>query len=57
MSTPASSDRPPEPAWVRVVNEKIKAIRLGFIVIKVHDGQVVLVEATEQTKFDLNPKT
>lgn len=46
-----------ERAWARVVIEKIRGLRFGTVQIKVHEAQVVLVEATEQTRFDLAPKT
>ncbi len=42
-----------EEAWVRIVGEKVRALRFGTVHIKVHEAQVVLVESTEQTRFDL----
>ncbi len=45
-----------EQAWTRVVVEKVRALRFGTVHIKVHEAQVVLVEATEQTRFDLGAK-
>ena len=45
-----------EQAWTRVVVEKVRGLRYGNVQIKVHESQVVLVEATEQTRFDLPPK-
>ncbi len=45
-----------EQAWTRVVVEKVRALRYGTVHIKVHEAQVVLVEATEQTRFDLAAK-
>ncbi len=45
-----------EQAWTRVVVEKVRALRYGNVQIKVHESQVVLVEATEQTRFDLASK-
>jgi hypothetical protein len=50
---PATDD----PAWLRVVVERARALRYGSIQIKVHDSQVVLVESTEQTRFDLERRT
>jgi hypothetical protein len=46
-----------EQAWTRVVVEKVRALRFGTVHIKVHEAQVVLVEATEQTRFDLGTKS
>jgi hypothetical protein len=46
-----------EQAWTRVVLEKVRALRYGTVHIKIHEAQVVLVEATEQTRFDLAAKT
>lgn len=46
-----------EQSWTRVVVEKVRALRFGTIHIKVHEAQVVLVEATEQTRFDLVART
>jgi hypothetical protein len=45
-----------EQAWTRVVVEKVRALRYGNVQIKVHESQVVLVEATEQTRFDIASK-
>jgi hypothetical protein len=45
-----------EQAWTRVVVEKVRALRYGNVQIKVHESQVVLIEATEQTRFDLASK-
>ena len=45
-----------EQAWTRVVVEKVRALRYGTVHIKVHEAQVVLIEATEQTRFDLAAK-
>jgi hypothetical protein len=46
-----------EQDWTRVVVEKVRALRYGTVHIKVHEAQVVLVESTEQTRFDLAAKT
>jgi hypothetical protein len=45
-----------EQAWTRVVVEKVRGLRYGTVHIKVHEAQVVLIEATEQTRFDLAAK-
>jgi hypothetical protein len=56
----ASAPRPAldelDPAWTRVVVQKVRSLRYGSVHIKVHDAQVVLVEATEQTRFELTAK-
>ena len=43
-------------AWVRVIIEKIRALRFGTVQIKIHEAQVVVIESTEQTRFDLGAK-
>jgi hypothetical protein len=43
-----------EQAWTRVVVEKVRTLRYGTVHIKVHESQVVLIEATEQTRFELS---
>lgn len=45
-----------EQAWLKVVLERARGLRFGTVQIKIHEAQVVLVEATEQTRFDLSPK-
>jgi hypothetical protein len=45
-----------EKAWARVVIEKVRALRYGTVQIKIHDAQVAVIEATEQTRFELGPK-
>jgi hypothetical protein len=53
----SAKDASADEAWIQIVADKIKSIQIGFIHIKVHEGQVVLIEATEQTKFNLHHKT
>jgi hypothetical protein len=38
------------------VTERVRSLRFGSIVIKVHDGQVVVVESTELTRFQPSEK-
>lgn len=45
-----------EQAWTKLVVEKVRSLKFGTVHIKVHEGQVVVVEATEQTRFDLASK-
>lgn len=45
-----------EHAWVNIVLEKVRLLHHGTVHIKVHEAQVVLVESTELTRFDLPPK-
>jgi len=47
----SSSEERPEP-WLPIVAEKIRTLRYGTVQIKVHDSQVVLIERSEQTRFD-----
>lgn len=60
LKKPASNATPDlderEQAWVRVVVEKVRAIRYGTVHIKIHEAQVALIEATEQTRFELSSK-
>lgn len=46
-----------EEAWTRLVLQKARGLRFGSIQIKIHEAQVVLIEATEQTRFELTPKS
>ena len=45
-----------EETWTRVLVEKVRALRFGTVQIKIHEAQVVLIEATEQTRFDVTAK-
>ncbi len=38
--------------WVHHVIQKVQSLRFGSVQIKIHDGHVVVVEATEQTRFN-----
>lgn len=53
-SSPALDER--EQEWTRVLVEKIRALRFGSVHIKIHEAQVVLIETTEQTRFELSAK-
>lgn len=45
-----------EQEWTRVLVEKVRALRFGAVHIKIHEAQVVLIETTEQTRFELTGK-
>ncbi|MEI6714724.1 MAG: YezD family protein [Verrucomicrobiota bacterium] len=45
-----------EVEWVQALVEKVRSLRYGTVHVKVHEAQVVLIETTEQTRFDLQPK-
>jgi hypothetical protein len=45
---------PPQSAWLDVVAQKVRQLRFGVVQIVVHDSQVVQVEKTERTRFDLS---
>ena len=45
-----------EPAWVRVVRDKIESLRFGVVQIVVHESRVVQIESTEKLRFD-KPET
>jgi len=60
VQNPSSSAVDPterELAWIKVVAERIRGLRFGTVHIKVHEAQVVLIESTEQTRFDLSQKS
>ena len=42
------------PAWLQVVTEKVDSLRYGVVQVTVHDGNVVQIEKTERTRFDLS---
>ncbi len=52
--TPSTQDSALD--WAALVVERVGALRFGTVQIKVHEGQVVLVEATEQTRFQLSAR-
>ena len=45
-----------ETEWVQALIEKVRSLRYGNVHVKVHEAQVVLIETTEQTRFDLQAK-
>lgn len=55
-SKEASAPLRAEDAWLHVLTEKVRSIRFGTVLVKIHDSQVVLIERTEQTRFDLSGK-
>jgi hypothetical protein len=40
--------------WLQVVTEKVASLRYGVVQVTVHDGNVVQIEKTERTRFDLS---
>ena len=42
--------------WLSHVIRRVKSLRFGSIHIKVHDGQVVVVESLEQRRFHSGSK-
>lgn len=45
-----------EEEWVRALLEKVRSLRFGTVQLKIHEARVVVIETTEQTRFDLSPK-
>ena len=41
------------PPWLAVVAEKVRGMQFGTIQITVHDANVVQVERTERTRFEV----
>lgn len=55
-SSQPTGDQPkhsPVNTWLRVVRERVEAIRFGSVELTVHDSKVVQVQRTE--KFRLDP--
>jgi hypothetical protein len=42
--------------WLSHVIRKVQALRFGSVQIKIHEGQVVVVESLEQKRFHPAPK-
>jgi hypothetical protein len=40
-------------SWISHVVERVEALRFGSVLIKIHEGQVVLIESTEQARFQV----
>ncbi len=40
------------PAWLDVIQEKVRSLRFGIVQIIVHDSEVVQIERTERIRFD-----
>lgn len=40
----------PAPEWLRVVQQKVGALRYGVVQLVVHDGRVTQIERTEKTR-------
>lgn len=45
-----------EAEWVQALVEKVRSLRYGTVHVKIHEAQVVMIETTEQIRFDLQPK-
>jgi len=48
----------PQRAWLAAVQKAAASVRFGFIQIKIHDGAIVQIEATEKYRledFSLQP--
>lgn len=43
-----SPDRKP---WIKIVEERVAALRFGTVQIVVHEGRVTQVDSTERTRF------
>ncbi len=41
-----------QPAWLRLVQGQVEAVRFGVVQIVVHDSRVVQVERTEKLRLD-----
>lgn len=39
------------PPWMRFVNEKVRGLQFGSVMITVHDGRVTQIESTEKLRF------
>jgi hypothetical protein len=51
MSEIGSSELVVNQPWLSHVIRRVQSLRFGSIHIKVHDGQVVVVESLEQKRF------
>lgn len=55
MKTNPEPTRKPEnqarQPWIKIVEERVAALRFGTVQIVVHDGRVTQVESTERTRF------
>ena len=54
MQNPAASES--VIPWIPHVVDRVQALKFGSILIKVHEGQVVVVEVTELTRFQTSTK-
>jgi hypothetical protein len=56
MKTNPDSGRKPEKQgpqpWIKIVEERVAALRFGTVQIVVHEGRVTQVESTERTRFN-----
>lgn len=56
MKTNPETTRKTEPTvhqpWLKIVEERVAALRFGTVQIVVHEGRVTQVESTERTRFN-----
>ena len=52
MPEPSVLNSASAPEWVAVVRKAAGSVRFGYIQIKIHDGEVVQIEATEKYRLD-----
>ncbi len=53
----AKRGKPEPPPWIKLVEERVAALRFGTVQIVVHEGRVTQVESTERTRFSPSEKT
>ena len=46
------AENPGRQPWLKIVEERVSALRFGTVQIVVHDGRVTQVESTERTRFN-----
>jgi hypothetical protein len=53
MNSPSLATPSPAipPDWLRIVRDKVEALRFGVVLITVHDGRVTQIECTEKTRL------
>ena len=51
----ATSKPPEDNEWLRIVRQKVDALRFGVVQIIVHEGRVTQIESTEKTRLESRP--
>ena len=46
------TDSPGRQPWIKIVEERVAALRFGTVQIVVHEGRVTQVDSTERTRFN-----